>query len=182
VNGSYSMTPDWTTLPAALLPTAKQHMRVDFTDDDEIITNYLQFAISYFENQTGLAVFGSTVAWLPNVATGASQYQCPAQPVSSFVVTSETVDVSSEYALQSASPIEPVWLVKSDGTAWPADAAVDLVVGFTAAAQIRPSVLGDILRIAASLYEHRESISTLSLEHVPFWMNDLLTAHWIPRA
>ena len=40
----------------------------------------------------------------------------------------------------------------------------------------------DILRMTASLYEHRESISTLSLDQMPFWMNDLMGGLWMPRA
>lgn len=178
---SYTMTPDWTTLPTALLPAAKRHMRVDFADDDTSITEYVQFAIAYLQAFWGLQIFAGDVAWSPTI-TQASRYQCPVQPVASFKVMSGTMDVSSEYALESASPIEPVWLVHSDGTPFPSDAVITLVAGIADATKVPPLMLASILRVAATLYEHRESITTLSLDQMPFWMNDILTELWVPRA
>ena len=119
--GSYTVTPDWTTLPEALLPLAKQHCRVDFPDDDIVITEYLQWAIGYCEQFWHLAVFSASVDWTPAPA-GLARYQCPVQPVASFTVMSGAVDVSSEYALEQGSLTQPVWLVKKDGQPFPADA------------------------------------------------------------
>jgi hypothetical protein len=34
----------------------------------------------------------------------------------------------------------------------------------------------------ATLYEHRESVSVLSPDQMPFWLNDMLGGLWIPRA
>lgn len=179
---SYTLTPDWTALPAALLPTAKKHCRADdFTDDDAILTAYLSFTISYFEKAFGSQIFGAAVAWTPEPA-GLARYQCPVQPVSGFTVMSGGIDVSSEYALEKRDPVMPVWLVHADGTPFPADASVTLTAGYADASTIEPSVLGDIMRITAKLYEYRESVSELSLGDVPVWMNDWITGHWIPRA
>lgn len=185
MNGSYQITSvDRTALPTALLPVAKQHMRVDFTDDNEVITKYLQFAISYFEQVSGWRVFGADVAWSPvsSTSAAASRYQCPVQPVASFKVMSGAVDVSSEYALQAGEPVAPVFLVHSDGTPFPADAGITLVAGYADPDAIEPNAQAAILRIAATLYENRESVTTLSLEQMPFWLNDLLSGTWIPRA
>ena len=93
----------------------------------------------------------------------------PLEPVSTFTVMSGATDVSAEYALQRAEPVAPVWLVHLDGTAFPSDSAVSLVAGYVAPATIEPNALGNILRIASTLYEHRESVSSLSLDQVPFW-------------
>jgi uncharacterized phiE125 gp8 family phage protein len=179
---SYAITADWTTLPTALLPLAKQHMRVDFSDDDTVITEYLKWAISYFEKISGWQVFGAAVDWLPDLETDASRYQCPVQPVASFTVMSGAVDVSAEYELEKASLVEPVWLARKDGTAFHDDAEITLTAGYTDITKIEPSALAGILRVAGTLYEHRESITTLSLDQMPFWLNDLLGGHWIPRA
>src|SRR4029077_19830387 len=100
---SYTATPDWITLPAALLPVAKSHLRVDFTDDDASITEYLAQSIGLCQNVWGLSIFSAAVDWLPYTATGASRYQCPMQPVSAFTVMADAVDVSSEYALEGNS-------------------------------------------------------------------------------
>src|SRR6187399_3166361 len=47
------------TLPAALLPLAKSHMRVEFARDDDYIKMCLSRAIDFFERTTGLAVFAT---------------------------------------------------------------------------------------------------------------------------
>jgi uncharacterized phiE125 gp8 family phage protein len=177
---SYHATEDWTTLPAALLPVVKEHLRLDFDDDDATLTRYIQWAIAYCQEHTGLQIFEADVAWTPGDA--ASRYQCPAQPVSAFGVISATVDVSADYALQSGALTAPVWLVHSDGTPFAADAEVTLVAGYADADLIPPALYGNILRIAATLYENRESISAISLDQVPSWMNDMITGLWVPRA
>ena len=182
---SHSITSiDRTTLPEALLPLAKAHMRVTFTDDDEVITKYLQFAIAYFEQFSGWRVFGADVAWSPvsSASAAASCYRCPVQPVESFTVMSAAVDVSSQYALEKGDPVAPVFLVHSDGTPFPGDAAVSLVAGYTDPDEIEPNALGDMLRITGTLYEHRESVTTLSIDQMPGWANDMITGVWIPRA
>lgn len=179
---SYSITSvDYGALPAALLDLAKKHSRVDFPDDDEVMTEYLQWAIAYCERFWGVRIFAADVAWSPVISATASRYQCPLQPVASFSVLSNAVDVSAEYHLETGDPVEPVWLVHTDGTAFPADAEISLVAGVEDPADLDPGQRGAILRVAASLYENRETVSSLSLNYVPSWMNDLIGGYWIPR-
>jgi hypothetical protein len=179
---SHVLTPDYATLPAAILPLAKEQLRIDFTDDDATITRQIGAAISYFEKFTGQQIFGAEVAWTPLLELGWSAYPTPVQPVRSFTVLVESVDVSAEYELRARSAVEPVYLAKIDGTAFPAAAAITLQAGYDDAATIDPSILDVILRVTAALFEHRESISAISIEQVPFWLNDLMGGHWIPRA
>ena len=182
MNGSYVSTPDYTTLPTALLPLAKQHFRVSFNTDDDIIKQHIAWAISHCEKFWAIQIFGAEVDWTPTITATAWAYQCPVQPVSGFVVMSDGGDVSSEYALKQGDPVEPVYLVHSDKTPFPADAEITLTAGFTDPAKIDPAALGGILRVAAKFYEYRESISELNLDDVPFWLNDMLGGLWIPRA
>ena len=177
---SYSVVPDYGALPTALLPLAKQHMRVDFTDDDVLITEYLGQAISLCEAFWELQVFGAAVAWSPGSV--ASRYPCPVRPVSDFTVMSAAVDVSAEYALEGGSLTQPTWLVHSDGSPFPADAAVTLVAGYATPDQMPPNARGAILQVAATRYENRESIVAYSLDQIPFWLSDLLGGLWVPRA
>jgi uncharacterized phiE125 gp8 family phage protein len=179
---SYTVTPDYNTLPAALLPVCKAHLRIDFTDDDASITEYLAQSIGLCEHVWDLAVFGAEVDWSPDLTTGASSYQCPVQPVSSFTVMADAVDVSAEYALEMASLTEPVWLVHSDGTAFAADAEITLTAGYADIATMPPPMRAGIVRVAATLYEHRESVSVIGPEQMPSWWNDLLGGRWVPRA
>ena len=177
---SYTATEDWTTMPAAMLPVVKQHCRVTVDDDDAMITRYIQWAIGYCQEHTGLQIFEADVVWTPGSVC--ARYQCPAQPVSAFAVTLATVDVSADYALLSGTLTEPVWLMHNDGTPFPAETEVTLVAGYADADLIPPALYGNILRIAATMYEHRESITTETVGQVPFWLNDMLGGLWVPRA
>jgi hypothetical protein len=168
------------TLPTALLPLMKQHLRVVIDDEDELITEYLRIVIDYHQHVLGQQIFNGTVSWMPG--DSAARYQCPVQPVSAFTVVVDSVTVTSEYTLEQASAVEPVWLVHSDGTNFPADAAVSLNVGFADADDLPPAEKGNILRDGATLYEHRESVTSLDLERMPLWLNDALGGLWIPRA
>lgn len=181
---SHVLTPNWTALPAALLPIAKEQLRIDFTDDDASITRMIGWAIGYFENFTSLTIFSGSVAWSPPLDTGLSMYQCPVRPVVSFTVSSVAGggDVSSQYKLVANSLIEPVYLQRSDGSAFHGDAAITLTVGFTDPAKLAPSVMATIMRITAAQYENRESISAITVDQIPFWLNDLMIGHWVPVA
>jgi hypothetical protein len=173
---------DRTALPQELLPLVKSHCRVDFADDDNLITMHIAIAISYCEKFWGLQIFGSEVSWSPALSTGASRYQCPLQPVSDFTISSDSTDVKADYRLESGTLIEPVWLVRADGTAFHPDAVITLAAGHAAVAEIDPAATGGILRMAATLYEHRESISSYPLDQVPYWLNDMMGGLWVPRA
>jgi len=178
---SYSTgEPDYTALPIAMLDLARFHMRVAFLDDDETILRYLRWAISYVELFTELRIFPVEVVWTPDVV--ASRAQCPMQPVSTFTAAVDALDVSNQYRLERSSLTAPVWLVRIDGTDIEAGLVATLAVGYADANKIPPALEGNILRTTATLYENRESISAISLDQVPTWLNDNLTGLWVPRA
>lgn len=180
---TYVVDPDYDALPAAMLPTVKKHVRADdFTDDDVILTEYIAQAIGLMERFWDLTVFGSALTWTIDTSSGASKYQCPKQPVSAFTVKTDTVDKSSEYRLESYDLAAPVWLVHIDGTAIPANTVATLTIGYVATNKMPPEMRSAIYRVAGTLYEHRESVSTLRPEQMPFWLNDVLGGLWTPRA
>ena len=77
---SYTVTlVDRDTLPVALLDLAKVSLQDRLLRTTiSTITEYLRWAISYFEQTSGWRIFGSTVAWLPvQGSQAASRYQCP---------------------------------------------------------------------------------------------------------
>jgi uncharacterized phiE125 gp8 family phage protein len=173
---------DYTTLPAALLPLAKQHLRVDFSDDDTSITAYIKHAISRFERYSGWRVFGSPVVWTPYVPSGAASLACPVQPVSSFTASYAETDVTADYQLDAQSSTGPLLLSRKDGTAIPPGIILDLAAGYADAAKLDPAAENIVLLITGSLYEYRESVSAASPDLMPMWMSDLLVGTWIPRA
>jgi hypothetical protein len=72
--------------------------------------------------------------------------------------------------------------VRVDDTPIADGLTIDLVGGYATAETLPPALEGNILRVTATLYEHRESIEAGSLDTIPFWLNDMLTGLWVPRA
>lgn len=171
-------------LATDLLPLAKQHMRVTFSDDDALIERYLNWAIDFTQNELGLQIHPLEYPWEPvTVTPAADRYVLPIQPVRSFVLTSGGIDVSAQYAIEQRGKISaPAWLIRKDGQPFPEDAAVVLSAGFATIGQMPPQMESAIFRIAGMLYEHRESVTTISLDPVPYWFRDLLHGLWVPRA
>jgi uncharacterized phiE125 gp8 family phage protein len=176
-------TVDYTSLPTALLPLAKQHMRVDFIDDDETIRHYLAHAIGLLEKFWDWQIFSVPVTWAPELMTGACA-ESPVRPVASFTAKDEGgTDVSADYELKKGKDnTVPVFLCRKDGGDFPAGLDVALVAGYGTPASLDPAVEAAVLRLASTFYEHRESVTTLSVDQMPFWLNDLLAGLWIPRA
>lgn len=177
---------DYTALPDAMLAIAKQHMRVDFPDDDEIIKRYLASAIAHVELVAGWRIFGTAVAWFPTLSATAYSYQTPVQPCSAFTVMltdpPPDTDISADFVLVADSPILPTWLMHKDKSPFPSPIAMTLTAGYADPDALPPNVSDVILRIASALYENRESVTQPSLAQMPFWMNDLIVGIWIPRA
>lgn len=44
-----------------------------------------------------------------------------------------------------------------------------------------PGAVINVLRICATLYEHRESVDAANLAAMPGWMSDVIIGHWQPR-
>lgn len=175
---------DRATIPDALLPLVKAHLRVDFADDDTIIKSYVTMAIDMFERFTGWRVFETTVSWLPVPSTYAhaqNAYVTPVQPIHDFTAASNSTDVTAQYEILQAGEVEPVWLSRIDKTPFATDLAVTLLAGYADADDLPPPALEATLRLTGTLYENRESVAPSSLNMMPEWANDLLAATWIPR-
>jgi len=171
---------DATSLPAAMLDRTKKHLRIGFSDDDDSITEYLAWAIGYLENFYDLQIFSGKVSFTPD--GGTAKVQCPIQPVSTtFTAADASDEVTAEYALQITGLTTPVWLSRVDKGVIPAGVTFTMAAGYEDPADMHPGLRGNIVRVAATLYEYRESVTALNLGQVPFWMNDMLTGLWIPR-
>ena len=184
MSGDFVVTAiDRTTLATDLLPLTKKQARIDFDDDDEFVVVCIQRAIALLEAKWGLSIFGADVDWSPRLNANASGYQIPVQPVSSFTVSSETEggDISDQFVIRFSGETKPIWLRRIDGTPFPRDAEITLVIGFTAWDDIPPNALDGILRLASTLYEYRESIDLGSLAAIPRWLDDTLVGLWVPR-
>jgi uncharacterized phiE125 gp8 family phage protein len=178
---------DTTTLPTALLPVAKTHMRVDFTDDDVLITSLIARAIGLYERKTALSLFDANFEWTPDDFDNVTDQGvlCPVQPLTQFTVAdSESTDVTASYRLAGNQNGEAagLYLQPVDATATiPDGLTCSAVSGYTDATELPPATLDSILRITAHLYANRESVSDLLLREADWWADDLLVGAWVPR-
>jgi hypothetical protein len=172
---------DRSALPDEMLDLVKAHCRVDFTDDDSYLVNCTGRAISIFERVSGWMVNPVGVKWIPAITATASVYQTPVQPVSAFkAFDSALADISVLFELQYTTLEGPHYLASISGLPWAAGTTVDLTAGYDL--ETMPFEVQDgILRVAATLYEMRETIDAASMQLVPGWANEMLTGIWIPR-
>src|SRR5262245_46080161 len=163
----------------AMLAGFKAHARIDFPDDDDTVKRYCRWALAYIENELGFSIAGGPVNWTPETVAGTSAYQTPVTPVSSFTVTTAGADTSAEYQLTYPDKMQPPWLGRKDGGDWPADTATVLQAGFATPDDMPPNVEASVYRMAATLYENRESLTSLNMDVTPLWLRDLLSGAWI---
>ena len=172
---------DKDTLPDAMLDMTRKHLRIDFDDDDDSIKLYLQWAIGYVQHFTGLQIFGATTTFKPD--GGGAKVQVPVQPVNQTFVASDAdaVTVTADYAMSTSGLASPVYLSRVDGAAIPTGMTFVLDAGFGDPADLDPALHGNIVQMAATLYEHRESITTLSVDEVPYFLTGMIAGLWVPR-
>lgn len=196
---------DRTTLPAALLVLAKAHMRIDFADDDALITQKLAASIDLFERLTGYGVFAADWEWSPSASDavppgGALAEGCnrcagaagllgsgpyavvPVMRVSGFTATNDADDdIAASYALLGDENPDTVsrqyfaQVATVEG-----EATITLSTGFAAIDDLAPGILDVVLRICAWLYEFREMGLMAGIDDVP-QANTWLTQYWVPR-
>jgi hypothetical protein len=153
-------------LPDALLVLAKQHMRVDHSQDDEQVRYAVQRAITTLQDKNEVCINPTVVSWRPDSADFANgAANIPVRPVQSFTATADpdATDVAADYSVALKwESIHGIQIQVLTG-AYAAGLALTLTCGAktlpppdTAAGALPPSVLDKILRLAAHLFEHRE--------------------------
>ena len=108
---------------AASLPVsvaeAKSHMRVDISDDDTVIENYIKSATDYAEGRTRRAFVSQTWDYtLPEFPVSSlDAIELPIMPVSSvtYVQYVDTSGNTASFADTSVSPESPYWTLTTDG-------------------------------------------------------------------
>jgi hypothetical protein len=181
---------DRITLPQAMLPLTKAHLRVSFDDDDQIIVHKLTSAISLFEMLTQFSVSQAVYAWTPGIvapldSTGlpADAGKLPVMRVGSFTAKdSVNVDVTPQYSIYGDTlpdSIAPQYLIGPSGSN--SGPTVSLTVGFPTMGDMPPTIIDIAMRIAGYLYEWREVQNVPGVDGVAY-ANSLLTNWWIPRA
>jgi hypothetical protein len=172
---------DRLTLPAAMLATAKEHLRVRHDRDDGLITQHLAMAISAVERRCNInvnpavyALDAPALALAPLRPSTALLWPCAASPryalpvnnvVGFTLLDADGVDQSAGYAIEQADlgGSAAAYLVG----AYPLAAiggVLTLDVGMDAPEQIDPAVAAAILRLTGGYYENRESPSAVVVD------------------
>lgn len=186
---SYTVITPPVLLPVAL-SDAKQHLRVDVSDDDALITATIKAAAAYVENYTGRVLVETVFA--KNYTHFPCEISLKRHPVISVdslkYLNSEGVETtlsSSEYQIFLTSDtalIKPAYDKK-----WPLyrcnqydSVVVEFTSGYDDIGNIPSDLRHALLLILGHWYENRESVvigSNLNVLEVPFAAKALMDMH-----
>lgn len=148
------------------LATAKPHLRVDTSDDDNLINAYISAATAYAARYTGLAL--QEVQYEMGVDDPGGSIILPGRPlktVDSVIVDGAGLALGTDYNVvpDDLAPYIKPSEVLGDKWGVPDGGEDILVVRYTlgyAAGMIPKEIEQAILLIAGHWYEHRESVVT----------------------
>lgn len=173
------LSANFDTLPADLLPEAKEHMRVEFDRDDDYIRGCVARAIAEVEACTDLTLTPSEWLWAPDPCDWqvmrATRYgpKIPKTPTRQ-VFTVDLAGVQTDIPLTRFE--SSAYLPKSNRSL----TDIHILAGYENKQQMPPSVMNPLLLIAGTLYETRESLQFGSLSELPDMTRRLLSGLWRP--
>ncbi len=151
------------------LAAAKAHLRVDFSDDDELIESYIATAIENIDGRDGwLGRALAAQTWELRLADFCGEIVIPLPPLIEVVSVSyydasdalQTVP-STDYEVVGVGGFGRARLVLRTGKRWPSigTRAENVIVRFRAGYETVPApILTAIKRQVASMYENREAV------------------------
>lgn len=167
---------DLCTLPQQLLPSVKEHVRVEFDRDDEYLVQATARAISEIEAATNLSIFEAEWLWRPSACDNwRSWFEVPKIPVCIINYEDGTpIPVDKLHGSINSFNVSAVHV-----SGLPTQ-NIYLKVGYANAAQISPNLLSAILMLVGTLYENRESAQYGSMRELPDSARRLITGLWVP--
>ena len=152
------------------LTDAKLHLRVDVSDDDDLITALVQATREQAEAFTRRALITQTWELVLDAFPSSSTIAVPLPPLQSVSSIKYKVDGGTEYTFSSDSYVvdtdsEPGRIVLEDGAAWPGDTLyeaaavrVRFVAGYgEAASDVPESIRAGMKLLLGHFYENREA-------------------------
>jgi len=165
---------------------AKDHLRVDGSDDDALISVLITAASKWAEEYTGRQFVTATWDWfLDGFCPSFSAPLPPLQSVTSIKYldtagAEQTLD-SATYRVDAVS--EPGRIALDYGKTWPSTysvinaVTVRFVSGYGAAAAVPEPIRQAMLILIGELYEQRQESVPASVGAVPFGVRALLTPY-----
>lgn len=159
--------------PPAAYPLAaadlRARLRIDSTDDDQILSGFIASAAALIEGPNGIGVALMVQTWTLTIDAFVPSIVLPGWPVSDVVEVRyldgagvETVLPASEYRLVLNG--DRAILTPAIGKAWPATyaaagaVAVDYKLGKVLAAEVDAGLVAALSLTAAHFYENREAV------------------------
>lgn len=182
------------------LEEAKQHLRVDVSDDDSLITSLIRAATRSAENHTSVAFvsrqFQMTIDRFPGIKRDRVFPQEIILPRAPLVSVDEVAYQSTDLSGSPEAPVEKTVEVVSDksrtpprlvplyGKTWPDTAEVPEAVkitftaGMGAADDVPEDIKAAVKIILGSLYEHREEqVLGTTAVRLPFASREILATY-----
>lgn len=172
------MTIEVTSGPASepvTLTEAKNHLKVDFTEDDSLISALISAARQASEDYTERSFFTQTkVMYLDSFPDVIKLYQGPFQSVTSiqYYNSDNTLTTFADYRTDLVSKIGRIEPVSS----WPSiydrqnSVIVTYVTGYSTVAAIPELIKQAILLMVGELYDNRQN----KVYKLPTWFESLL--------
>lgn len=174
------------TVEPVTLAEAKLHLRgVDHSDEDNLITSLIKAARQWCEEYQNRAYITQTITW--KLDRFPREFIVP-RPKLQSVTSIKYIDADgSEQTLDSSYYnvdiySEPARIALAYGQSWPLlrgdinSVEVIFVAGYGDAANDVPDKTKAAMKLLiAHLYEHREDVSTLRHENIPFGVKSLLS-------
>jgi hypothetical protein len=163
---------DRDVLPAALLPMAKFHIRLDPTGDaavdtqqDDFIKSLIARAIGHLQDKLEVTINPTEVEWTPAAADfSGGQATVPVRPADGAALKWSSIH---------GVPIQ-IYAGAEEGV------AVTLSAGYADLDALPPTLLDLVLRMTSVLYEHREIFGE-GREPMTLPPMDQASAWWAPR-
>lgn len=162
---------DRLTLPLVLLPLIKDQARVRHDRDDVIITAHVAASIGLAERLCNVSLYpaeytvtADEIYSCQRLSPMPTRWLLPLNNVRAFTITgADAADLSAGFTLSNADygGNASSYLQSVSGATIPWDAGLALVVGVEDPTDLAPAFLSLIARMAASMYENRESNADL---------------------
>ncbi len=175
---------------AVSLADLKSHLRVDYTDDDALITTLALAAAQFFETQTNLSIINKTyVMTLADWPIG-DFINLPRAPVQS-VTSVQYLDTSGVWQTLSVSNYQvditsqPACVIRGSGAIWPSvkneaipAVKVTFVAGYGTDSTAVPVLIQAAIKfITAHWFYNREAATSTQMSDLPFAVTAIINSH-----
>ena len=184
---SLQRTVDPTEQPVSL-PEVKEHLRVDGTDEDDLVEAMMGAAVNWVEEFCSRQLITATWQLTLDTWPRGDEFRLPRPPAASITSikyhqsdgTTSTMP-AADYFLDSTDDYGPHRVILEEGKSWPSEqlrraAVVEVlyVAGYGLADDVPDLFKSGIRTVTGTLYEHRETegVGTITalLKHSAEWL------------